>query len=79
MPANTMSGSSCNNPVIAKCTQSVGVPSILMKPLSVWLTRKGLSKVSELLAPLRFRSGATTVSRARCPSAFAKAISPWAE
>ena len=35
------------------------------RPASAWLTRSGNSRVSELLAPLRLRSGATTVRSPR--------------
>ena len=57
-----MSCSSSNRPEIARCTQSVGVPlstKYLRSPNGS--TRSGTSSVSELLAPLRLRSGATTV------------------
>ncbi len=47
-------------PVIATCTQSVGVPYTFHVVSSTCITRIGASSVSELLAPLRSRSGATT-------------------
>ncbi len=54
-------------PDSARCTQSVGVPATLQIPLSRRLTaRIGWSSVSELLAPERSRSGATTVTS--CPA-----------
>ena len=67
MPDTTMSGSNGNSPETARCTQSVGVPSMKYTSASAWPTRSGNSSVSELLAPLRFRSGATTV---RSPEAL---------
>ena len=60
MPEITISGGLGNNPVIATCTQSVGVPSTLIISFSKYLTRNGTVNVKELLAPLRLRSGATT-------------------
>ena len=65
-----MSCSSSNRPEIARCTQSVGVPlstKYLRSPNGS--TRSGTSSVSELLAPLRLRSGATTVISASWASA----------
>ena len=72
-----MSCSSSNRPEIARCTQSVGVPlrtKYLRSPNGS--TRSGMSSVSELLAPLRLRSGATTVICANCASASLSAVSP---
>ena len=59
-----MSKSKSNRPETARCTQSVGVPVTTCTPGSDWVTRSGTSSVSELLAPLRLRSGATTVTSA---------------
>ncbi|EKD54942.1 MAG: hypothetical protein ACD_60C00032G0026 [uncultured bacterium] len=79
MPETTISGISFNNPVTAKCTQSVGVPLTLIKPFSDVDVRSGLSNVSELLAPLRLRSGATTVISAISFNVFAKKPNPGAK
>ena len=65
MPDTTMSGSKGNSPETARCTQSVGVPCTKYTSGSAWLTRSGNSSVRELLAPLRLRSGATTVRSPR--------------
>ncbi len=54
---------------MARCTQSVGVPGTKWTPGSDSNTRSGTSRVSELLAPLRLRSGATTVTSASVASA----------
>ena len=60
-----MSNSCSNRPVIARCTQSVGVPLMTYQvSSSTRCTRSGTSSVSEWLAPLQLRSGATTVSGA---------------
>ena len=56
-----MSGSSSSRPVTARCTQSVGVPLTNRKPFGARRTVSGRSSVSEFDAPLRSRSGATTV------------------
>ena len=55
IPETTMSGSRSNRPVMARWTQSVGVPSTLWKPLSWRVTYSGFLRLSELLAPLRSR------------------------
>src|SRR3990167_1905216 len=78
IPDTTISGNSFNNPVTPRCTQSVGVPLTLKNPVAVVTTRKGLSKVNELLAPLRLRSGATTVTSANSLNAVAKLVKPGA-
>ncbi len=57
-----MSNSKSNAPEIARCTQSVGVPATQYTPGSAWCRRSGTSSVRELPAPLRLRSGATTVT-----------------
>ncbi|EKD72994.1 MAG: hypothetical protein ACD_45C00486G0006 [uncultured bacterium] len=79
MPDTTISGVSFKSPVTAKCTQSVGVPLTLINPFSAVVMRKGLSSVSELLAPLRLRSGATTVISAISLNFLAKIPSPGAK
>ena len=73
-----MSGSSSSSPVMARCTQSVGVPSTRMNPSGISVARMGLSRVRELLAPLRSRSGATTVTRPTWPSDWASMRMPGA-
>src|SRR5215471_276656 len=61
IPEITRSGSQSRSPVTARCTQSVGVPLTNRKPLGARRTVSGRSRVSEFDAPLRSRSGATTV------------------
>ena len=62
IPEITMSGSASRSPVTARWTQSVGVPLTKRKPFGAVRTVSGRSSVSEFDAPLRSRSGATTVS-----------------
>ncbi len=66
-----------NSPETARWTQSVGVP-LTTRNLrsSKGSTRSGMSSVSELLAPLRLRSGATTVMSASGASASPRARRP---
>ena len=62
---------------MARCTQSVGVPLITYQVFSsTRCTRSGTSSVSEWLAPLQLRSGATTVSGATSVSASGGSRSP---
>ena len=70
-----MSGWCSRNPVTARCTQSVGVPLTYEKPFAARRTISGRSSVSELDAPLRSRSGATTMispNGARCSARVAR-------
>ena len=76
MPATTRSGSRSKSPVMARWTQSVGVPFTRMEPRSVRIARRGMSSVKELLAPLRSRSGATTATSAIDSKAATRANSP---
>ena len=64
IPEITISGSASRSPVTARCTQSVGVPLTKRKPFGAVRTVNGRSRVSEFDAPLRSRSGATTVRSA---------------
>jgi hypothetical protein len=64
--------------VIAICTQSVGVPSTKKNPFGARRARSGVASVNELLAPLRLRSGATTVMSANSLTAVAKHPRPGA-
>src|SRR6266853_1077311 len=79
MPEMIISGISSSNPVTARCTQSVGVPFTNRKPFAEVRTESGRSRVSELEAPLRSRSGATTVTLARSESASARTAMPGAK
>src|SRR5712691_4624270 len=79
MPEMIMSGISSSNPVTARWTQSVGVPFTNWKPFADLRTESGRSRVSELEAPLRSRSGATTVMLARPESASARIAIPGAK
>src|SRR2546423_4176221 len=79
MPEMIISGISSSNPVTARCTQSVGVPLTNRKPFAEVRTESGRSRVSELEAPLRSRSGATTVTLARSESASARTAMPGAK
>ena len=74
-----MSGSSSSSPVTARCTQSVGVPLTNRKPFGARRTDSGRSSVSEFDAPLRSRSGATTVISACGASAAARCSRPGAK
>ena len=74
-----MSGSVSSSPVTARCTQSVGVPLTNRKPFGARRTVSGRSSVSEFDAPLRSRSGATTVISASGASAAASRSSPGAK
>ena len=57
----------------------LGVPSTAYTFSATWFTRSGRSSVSELLAPLRLRSGATvTMSSQILASAPRRALSPGA-
>ena len=71
-----MSGSSGNSPVMAMCTQSVGVPEQYQRFLPSFVTLSGSNSVSELLAPLWFRSGATSMISVRPSSARSRACRP---
>src|SRR5207248_2283678 len=75
-PETTMSCSKSNRPEIARCTQSVGVPGTKYTPGSASNTRSGTSRVSELLAPLLLRSGATTVTSASVARASRRRRTP---
>src|SRR2546421_1122592 len=79
MPEMIMSGISSSNPVTARWTQSVGVPFTNRKPFADVRTESGRSRVSGLEAPLRSRSGATTVTFARPESASARTAIPGAK
>src|SRR5712692_1853389 len=79
MPEMIMSGISSSNPVTARWTQSVGVPFTNWKPFTDLRTESGRSRVSELEAPLRSRSGATTVMLARPESVSARIAMPGAK
>src|SRR6266496_857106 len=79
MPEMIMSGSSSRSPVTARWTQSVGVPFTNRKPFADLRTESGRSRVSELEAPLRSRSGATTVMLARSASVSARIAMPGAK
>src|SRR5712692_6638462 len=79
MPEMIMSGSSSRSPVTARWTQSVGVPFTNWKPFTDLRTESGRSRVSELEAPLRSRSGATTVMLARPESVSARIAMPGAK
>ena len=61
---------------MARCTQSVGVPSTQITSGASWRTLNGASRVRELLAPLRLRSGATTVTVAKPLRASARQRKP---
>ncbi|MNT96174.1 hypothetical protein D3C72_2382050 [compost metagenome] len=52
IPATTRSATCGSNPFSPRCTQSVGVPLRLIKPLGKVHGCSGRSRVSELLAPL---------------------------
>src|SRR6266702_360427 len=79
MPEMIMPGSSSRSPVTARWTQSVGVPLTNRKPFPDLRTESGRSRVSELEAPLRSRSGATTMTSARGASASARIAMPGAK
>src|SRR6266702_3075105 len=72
MPEMIMSGNSSRSPVTARWTQSVGVPLTNRKPFPDLRTESGRSRVRELEAPLRSRSGATTMTSARGTSVSAR-------
>jgi hypothetical protein len=72
-------GQVIEQPVTARCTQSVGVPFTNRNPLGARRTVSGRSSVSEFDAPLRSRSGATTVICACGRSAAASCSSPGAK
>ena len=74
-----MSGSQSSRPVTARCTQSVGVPLTNRKPLGARRTVSGRSSVSEFDAPLRSRSGATTVISACGRERRGEALQPGRE
>jgi len=74
-----MSGSSSSRPVTARCTQSVGVPLTYRKPFGARRTDSGRSSVSELDAPERSRSGATTVTSPIWRRASASSVMPGAK
>ena len=78
MPDTIRSGRWSSNPVNAMCTQSLGVPLMKMTPSDVGLTVSGRDRVSELLAPLLFCSGATTVTAPNGRTALASAARPGA-
>src|SRR5256885_1068936 len=78
-PETTTSGTKSSSPVTARCTQSVGVPLTKKKPLGARRTESGRSSVSELEAPERSRSGATTVTSPRLFSASASSVMPGAK
>jgi len=79
MPETTTSGVKSSSPVTAMCTQSVGVPLTEKKPLGARRTVSGRSSVSELEAPERSRSGATTVTSPSWASASASSVIPGAK
>src|SRR5712664_2717059 len=78
-PETTTSGVKSSSPVTAIWTQSVGVPLTKKKPLGALRTTSGRSSVSELEAPERSRSGATTVTSPSRSSAQASAAMPGAK
>src|SRR4051812_9508174 len=78
-PDTTASGVKSRRPVTAMCTQSVGVPFTKKKPFGARRTESGRSRVSELEAPERSRSGATTVTSPRLFSASASSVMPGAK
>ena len=58
-------GAGSGRPVTAKCTQSVGVPSTQMQPLSAVRERMGALGVSELLAPVAVRGHDNDLAKRR--------------
>src|SRR4051812_42354614 len=78
-PDTTASGVKSRRPVTAMCTQSVGVPFTKKKPFGARRTESGRSSVSELEAPERSRSGATTVTSPSWRSASASSVMPGAK
>src|SRR4030081_420815 len=78
-PETTTSGVKSSSPVTAIWTQSVGVPLTKKKPFGALRTERGRSSVSELEAPGRSRSGATTVTSPSWRSASASSVMPGAK
>ena len=78
MPETIRSGRWSSRPVSATCTQSLGVPLTTVVPSAACQTVSGRFSVSELLAPLLFCSGATTVTSPSGRMAAASAAMPGA-
>src|SRR5882672_2626739 len=78
-PETTTSGVKSSKPVTAMWTQSVGVPLTEKYPFGARRTVSGRSRVSELEAPERSLSGATTVTSPSWRRASASSVMPGAK
>src|SRR6185295_13941629 len=79
IPETTTSGVKSSSPVTAMWTQSVGVPLTEKYPFGARRTASGRSRVSELEAPERSLSGATTVTSPSWRRASASSVMPGAK